>query len=89
MARKKLTVGSVVKGQNGKPDYIKISRDVVLKQGEYLNLESKKQQLESAEAAHAAGKLSAEILEKIKARLEKMPDFVRFEISVLRETESK
>lgn len=79
MARKVL--GSVVKSKEaGKPDYIKINTDAVLKKGQTFSLESKTQQLKSLEAAVAAGKLTPDVGEEIKERLEKMPDFVRFEI---------
>lgn len=86
MAKKKLTFASVVKGKDGKADYIKISRDVVLKQGEFVNLDSKAQQLDSLKKANKDGKLSDEIYEKLKARAETIPEFVRFELSVFRET---
>ncbi len=78
----KRTLGSVVKGRDGKPDYIKIKDDVVLKKGQILNLESVKNQLESLQKAVAAGKLSAENGEKIKERISKVPDWVRFEITM-------
>ena len=80
MAYKRMVIGSIVKGKDGKPDYIKMSKDVSLKQGDFLNLESKSSQLKSLEAAIADGKLTGEIGESIKDRLEKIPDFVRFEI---------
>lgn len=86
MSKKKyLTVGSVVKGQNGKPDYIKLSQDVSLKKGQFLNLRSKKDRLASLDAMEASGKLSGEILEKLRERASKIPDFVRFEIELVTE----
>jgi hypothetical protein len=85
MAKKmRKVIGSVVKSSDpSKPDYIKISQDVVLQKGQYLNLESKKQQLQSLEQAVSNGKLSRETADKIQEKIEKIPDFVRFEISVL------
>jgi hypothetical protein len=80
MAYKRTVIGSIVKGKDGKPDYIKMSADVTLKQGDFLNLESKASQLKGLEAAVANGKLSGEIAETIKERLEKIPEFVRFQI---------
>lgn len=77
---KRLTVGSVVKGRDGKPDYIQMSQDVVLKKGEYLNLESKSSQMRSVESAIKDGKLSQEVGESILEKLGKIPDFVRFQI---------
>ena len=73
-------IGSVVKGKEGKPDYIQISNDVILKKGDYLNLESKKTQLESAESAIKAGKLAGDAQAAVLERINKMPDFVRFHI---------
>lgn len=81
--RRKVVVGSVVKGREGKPDYIKVSNDVHLKQGQFLNLETKAAQLKSLEEAVLANKLSPEIGEKIKAQIEKTPDFVRFQVTLM------
>lgn len=78
----KRTLGSVVKGRDGKPDYIKMKDDVVLKKDQILNLESAKSQMESLQKAVAAGKLSAETGEKIKDRISKIPEWVRFEITM-------
>lgn len=82
MAGKRREVGSVVKGRDGKPDYIKMSQDVTLKKGQFLNLESKAKQLENLQNAVASGKLSADLGEQIKERIERTPDFVRFSIFV-------
>ena len=65
---KRREVGSVVKGKDGKPPYIKLSSDVSLKKGQYLNLESKATQLKSLEGAVEAGKISAELGATIKER---------------------
>lgn len=79
---KRTVVGSVLKPKDGNSggDYIKFSQDVVFKKGTTLKLESKKQQLENLQGAASAGKLSADQAESIKERLEKIPDFVRFEV---------
>lgn len=83
MAKKRKTIGSVIKGKDGKADYIKIgNEDVVLKAGSYVNLESKKQRLESLDKAVADGKMKPETAEKVKAAVEKTPDFVRFSLSI-------
>jgi hypothetical protein len=63
-----------------KPDYIQISNDVVLKRGQYLNLESKKMQQESLDEAVKAGKLAGEYQAGAQERIDKIPDFVRFQI---------
>lgn len=80
---KRIEVGSVVKGRDGKPDYIKVNQDVMLKKGQFLNLESKKDRLASLNEAVTNGKLSAEIADKIIENVEKTPDFVRFTISYI------
>lgn len=82
MAKRK-TIGSIVKGQNGKPDYIKINSDVVLSKGQYVNLESKAQRIEGIKKAIASGKLSSETGTKMLESAEKIPAFVRFELYVL------
>jgi hypothetical protein len=82
MAKRK-TIGSVIKGQNGKPDYIKISNDVVLSKGQYVNLESKAGKIKGIKEAVDAGKLSPDTGAKMLESAEKIPEFVRFEMYVL------
>lgn len=77
---KRKLVGSIVKGKEGKPDYIKVRGTHVLNDGQFLNLESKAQQLASLEAAVAAKKLPEEVAKGVRERINKIPDFVRFEI---------
>ena len=74
------TVGSIVKGLNGKPDYIKMSNDVNLKRGEFLNLESKATQIASIQEGITAGRIAQEKGDAMLERANKIPDFVRFEI---------
>ena len=80
----KVTLGSIIKGKKdeatgkAKPDYIKIRGDHFLKDGDIINLESKAQALESLEKAVAGGKLSADMASDIRAKVEKTPDWVRF-----------
>lgn len=77
-------MGSVVKSKDkSQPDYIKIKSDITLKAGTILNLESKSAQLERLDAAEKNGKLSADMASEIRERVNKMPDFVRFEITLL------
>lgn len=86
MAKKKrMTVGSVLKSKPDKdgnvgPDYIKMG-------DKFYKLESKKFQLESLEQAVAAGKLGEDVAKKVRERIEKIPDFVRFEIIELVDAE--
>lgn len=81
MAYKRQKVGSVLKSKDTtQPDYIKIDTDVVLKKGDTLSLESKKSKLASLDKNVENGKLSGELADKIREDIEKIPDFVRFEI---------
>jgi len=82
---KRKVIGSVVKGREGKNDYIKVRGTHVLKDGQFLNLESKATQLKKLDEAVAANKLSADLAETIKTRVNKIPDFVRFEVVTLEE----
>lgn len=77
---KRKVVGSVVKGKEGKPPYIKIREAISLNAGDFLRLESKKTQLDALEAAAASGKLTGDIVESIRERINKMPDFVLFDV---------
>lgn len=84
MAKKRLDVGAVLKGKEGKPDYIKIDNDITLTKGMFLNLENKAQAIASLESAIADGKLSQEVGDKARERIEKNhPDFKRFSIYTL------
>lgn len=78
---KYVEIGSVIKGQDGKPDYIKIKEDVSLKAGSFLNLESKASRLAGLEKSVADGKLSEEMAEKIRVNVEKTPEWVRFRVT--------
>jgi hypothetical protein len=85
MAKKKLkrqVVGSVLKSKDGGPDYIKMRES-----GKIYRLESAKQQLASLEKAVSEGKLSEDIAGKVRERIEKIPEFVRFELVELVDAE--
>lgn len=82
---KRLNIGSVVKGRDGKPDYIKVSNDVILSKGSILTLESKASRKAGITKAMDAGKLPQDVAEKLLADVEKTPDFVRFNIVQLKE----
>jgi hypothetical protein len=79
------TVGSVLKSKDGKPDYIKISQDVTLREGQFVNLVSKASKIAGIDKAEADGKLSEELATKLREQAEKMPDFVRFNLEVREE----
>lgn len=55
------------------------------KKGLVLNLDSKKNRLDSVNKAEAEGKLSEEIANKVREDIEKMPEYVRFNITYLAE----
>jgi len=79
-------VGSFLKNKDAtKTPYIKMDRDVSLKQGDIIRVENKKFQLASLEGAVQAGKLSEEQAEKARERINKIPDFVLAELIVLRD----
>lgn len=89
-------VGSIVKGKQEvgddgkplfkdgkpvmKPDSFKVYGNHTLLDGQYLNLETKKDQLANLEKGIAAGKLTGDVAAQIRARIEKTPDFVRFDV---------
>lgn len=85
---KRRVVGSVYKAkanEDGSPKknstpYIKIRETVTLHEGDIIRLESKKSQLESLEAAVKANKVQADYAEQVKERINKMPDYVLFEL---------
>ena len=84
----RLEVGAVMKSADkAKPDYIKISNDVTLKKGDFLNLESKQSKIDGINAALENGKMSAETAEKLLEYANKIPDFVRFQIVKLSKEE--
>jgi len=75
MAKKRMQVGSVCKSKkDGEPDYIK------MRDGKSYRLESKSYQLKSLEDAVKQGKLTEDIGEQVRERINKIPDWVRFEL---------
>lgn len=84
MARK-VTIGSIVKSKDGTGKYIKVRNGVTLKEGQYINVESKAELLAKLEQALSNGKISAETAEKQRGYIEKIPDFVLAEASVMQD----
>jgi hypothetical protein len=83
---KYLKVGSVLRSKdNPKNYYIKMDQDVSLKKGETLSLQSKEEQLERLESSLSSGKLTEDLAVKIRERLEKIPEWVKYEIQVKRD----
>lgn len=72
---KRQQVGSFCKSKDDKkPPYIK------MRDGKIYRVESAKYQLKSLEDAVAAGKLTEDIAEKVRERINKMPEWVLGEI---------
>lgn len=101
MAYKRINVGSVcyrkedmdlplvdpkTGEKNHKRKHLKISNDLSFKKGDYLNLETKAEQLKNLNEAASAGKISEANAEKARERIEKIPDFVIFEVYQLSKT---
>lgn len=79
---KRQVVGSVCKAKDAsKPDYVK------MRDGRIFRLESPKFQLENLNKAVRDGKLSEEVAQSIRERIEKIPAFVRFEMVELTDAE--
>jgi hypothetical protein len=76
--------GKILKGAEGKPDFIAIDKDISLKEGEFINLESKAQRLKELEESVGAGRLSQEVADDIAAKVNKQSDRVRFSMYVVR-----
>lgn len=78
---KRTVVGSIIKNKDAKKgDYLKVTGTHVLKNGQYLNLESKASQLASLDSAVADGKISGDNAAAARERISKIPDFVRFQV---------
>lgn len=85
---KRRTIGALFKSKDPKnPDYIKfdakLEGQVTFKAGDFIRAETKAFQLASLDQAEADGKLSGDVLEKLRARAEKIPDFIRAELVIL------
>ena len=85
MAWKRTQIGKITKKTEDKQKYpdvkefsLKIEKDITLKAGTYLNLENKAIKLASLEANRE--KMSDEVYEAALEKINKMPDFVVFEV---------
>jgi hypothetical protein len=71
---KRTVIGSIVKNKDPKkPDYIKVTDNVVLTKNQYLNLEGEKSQLDSLKEAIALGKISGDNAKAAQDRINKVP----------------
>ena len=80
---KYVTIGSVLKSKEfdtTKETYIKMSKDITLKAGQFINVVNPRTLPDRLE-----GKVSEEVLGKMRARAEKTPAFVLFELQVRNE----
>ena len=85
---KRSVLGSVLATKDDKKKfYIKMKADVTLKAGDFINLESKQNQIDSIQKAFDEGKVNEEVLEQALERIEKMPDFVKFDLVKLEKLE--
>lgn len=89
MAWDRQQIGKITKKTKDKQRYenvaefsLKIDQDITLKAGSYLNLENKAYKLASLEANKA--KMSEENYEKALERINKMPEWVFFEVISLK-----
>lgn len=74
-------IGSIIKSKSKeKPDYIKFKTDVSFKAGDCISVETKSYKLVSLENAYKKGYLNQEMLERLKEKVEKMPEFVRADL---------
>lgn len=81
---KREVIGSFLKAKDSnKPPYIKIKTDATFKANDIIRVENKKFQLDSLETAVNAGKLSKELADKARERINNIPDFVIAELVVL------
>jgi len=85
MAKKsRFYFGKILKGAEGKPDFVAIDKEITLKEGEFVNLESKAQRLKELEDSVAEGRLSQDKADDIAAKVNKQSDRVRFSMYVVR-----
>jgi hypothetical protein len=77
MAKKRFDVGSVRKSEKGQ-FYIKFNNDVTFKKGDSITLYSKQDHLKGLEENKE--KMSEESYQKALERIEKIPEWVKFEL---------
>lgn len=77
---KRVTIGSVMKSQKDGKFYIKVNGEHKLSDGQYLNLESKEDRIQSLDKAVEEGKLSEEKAREIRVSIDKTPAFVKFNV---------
>lgn len=93
MAKKRVVVGSISKRKDGTRvmistpyelnQLVEALKKTSLTEKLYFNLESKKEQLDKLSASVSEGRLDAEKAEKIESIINKIPDFVLSQVSLL------
>lgn len=89
MAYKRIVLGNVSKAKEGNSRYLKVNmnpkvaKEVTLKNGDYINIESFEELLANAQQAVEDGKLGPDVLESIRTRIEKDRSFGAFAQAVL------
>ncbi len=85
---KRVKIGSIVKGRDGKPDYFQAyikdkegkPSQYVLKDGQFLDLDSKAKQLADIKFLVENDKIDADTAKYLSDKVAKIPDYVRFEV---------
>lgn len=69
-------VGQILKGKDGKPNYIKMDKDIAA--GTFINIEDPRT---LPDTLLAEGKIGKEVHAKMKERADNLPDFVVRELT--------
>ena len=77
---KRTIVGQILKGKDGKSDYIKVDADITLTKGEFLELENASTIRRRAEELLEQGKIDEKFADVLRESADKIPSFVRFRI---------
>lgn len=85
---KRTVVGSILKSKDDtKPNYLKVNlykqEEIVLKNGQSLQVLSKNFKLKDLQRLRQEGKLDDATLDKMEEQANKMPDFVMAEVVLL------
>lgn len=78
---KTVKVGQVMKNKDGTGFYVKFNQDLVIKKGECMNLEDPKMAIKRLKKMIEDGKIDEDKANYIIEKLEKTPEFVKFEVN--------
>lgn len=76
---KNTKIGSVLKKKDGNGFYIKIDQDVTLKAGQFVNVDDPRK---LPDILLGLGKITEEVHGRMVEQAAKIPEFVKFELSV-------